>query len=122
MSEPQKFKLEDEHFDYFKSVVNEYIDKLDLNRWDIRLIKDDFRNKDLLAATWANSKTKCAEILINKEWEDVEPTKEELKTTAVHEVLELLLWELGEMGKEIYNHNYVSSKKHDVINVLQNII
>ena len=124
MKEQIEYKITDEQFDFFKQIVKDYTEILNLKDWDIRIIKDEFRkeHKDMLAGSWADHTKKCAEIMINENWDDIEPTKNELRITAIHELLEILLHELGEMAAKTYNIDLVMGKKHNIIHVLEKLL
>lgn len=82
------YKLEQEHFDIFQRHANVLIDKLGLADWTISFAFEDL--VDNLAECRVNRPARKAELALSLVW-GLEPTEYNLKDSAYHEVLELLL-------------------------------
>ncbi len=84
-------KTNKKHFELFKTECEEWIEKLGLFDWDL-LIKHDKKKNGALANLWTDYAKKVATITLYEDWGDNDkPTDENIKKSARHEVLHLLL-------------------------------
>ena len=123
-----KRKLEDvyrKEFKIFKSTVIEYVELLGLKQWEFRIeIKHmDFPENYCQAKYECYMNSKVAFIKLNARWLKTEkPSDQEIRGSAIHEVLEVLLAELSDMLKFTFNEDKVDKKIHEVINSLENFL
>lgn len=83
------YVLEDKHFNWFKSCATELINKLGLFDWHISFEMSELDGD--IAQCRMNRTGKQASLVLNSVYYDREPTEENIRQHAYHEVLELLL-------------------------------
>ena len=91
-----KVVITDEHTASFRQWVAYWANRYGLNSWELHVDQDEEENADYRAYTTAWTPDRLAVIAIASEW-DIEPTDFWLARMALHEVLELLLWEVGDL-------------------------
>jgi hypothetical protein len=112
-------KITPKHFSTFKQEVLFWVDYFGLKDWDISL-----QNKDIeenRANCCCNITAHRCVISLNVEY-DEELNDFQLRKSAFHEVCELLLWRLGNLGIEGYPHKYVDDETHKIIITLENTV
>ena len=83
----------------------------------LKELEDD--DQFVLSETLVNPENKWITIYVNKEWT---PTDEQLNRTALHEMLEVLLWDLRASLLKRYCWDTVVAMVHRVIRTMENII
>lgn len=125
--------LTDEQFKLFEKAVLFFLDKFNLNNWEVEIStlqksevsKDNFQPW-YLGACYTNMDSKMCTIAINEDWSTttVALTDEAVVSTARHEVMELLLSEYGNamIDDEIpysLRHDRKGRYVHDIIHRLE---
>jgi len=111
-------KLTGENIQLFKTRIEYWLNFFNLSEWEHAIIVDDDDVGRFLAYMNANEKAMQVSFFICNKWDEGDITKKNIDETALHEVLELLLWKIGDMAGEMYNFSIVSSEKHKIINRL----
>ena len=83
------------HFEIFKKECEYWIDKFGLKDWDIAF---EHKSGDNLASARWDIHARWCIIKLATDWEHIKPTDYELKSTAYHEVVELLLADMYTMA------------------------
>ena len=87
-------------FKLFESECRKWIKKMSLGDWDVDFFHSD--REGALASTRANWSGKSAAITFNTEWDEEYYNNKQIKITALHEALELLLMELRVLASSRY--------------------
>jgi len=91
-------KTTKKHFDLFKNECLYWIDKLELNNWDVVIEHNSLEKGN--ANCWSRVEGYVASITLNIEWEGIKPLNTEtIKRTAKHETIHLLLARLSNYAK-----------------------
>lgn len=117
-------KITDKQFKIFVSEVNKWINFLQLTEYDLLITKEDLDDDDVCATCTANINNGCAHIRIqDKIEEDEYRTDERIRRFAKHEVMELLLAEMWQIGQTRWaNIDEFDRAKHRVISKLINVL
>ena len=104
-------KTTKKQFALFCRTCEEWIEPLGLTGWDISFLWEPIKDN---ATTSEDQRYKYAIITFTKTWEDeiCDPTSEEIKRTALHEMLELKLCKLKGKTKD----------RHDVIYTMEKLL
>lgn len=111
-------KITPKHFSTFKQEALFWISYFGLKDWDITILnkKIEFR-----ANCECNISAHRCVISLGLVYDDILDDFQ-LRKTAFHEVCELLLWRLGNLGCEGYNHKTVDDETHKVVITLENSV
>jgi len=111
-----------EHFEVFKAQVQKELDRFGLKSWSVFIAHEDL-NGDCLANVSFNWKSKAATIALNKDWGETEITDHQLRRSAFHEVMELLLAPLYCLGFDAGARQYdLKREDHSIIHTLENVV
>lgn len=114
------YKTNKKHFDIFKKETLKWIEYFGLKDWEIRL--EHATDEENMAYVLINSVNRFAMIGLSKTW-SCKPSVKELKQSAFHEVLELLLEKIVfTASKGSLGDVEIQEAKHDVIRRLENTI
>lgn len=117
----------DEHFEIFRTEVNEWLDIFGLRSWGVRILHTDEGKPDG-AKAWISGKycDRVVCICMAKTWECPEanpPTKENIELDAFHEVCELLLQPMDVLARSRnWDGEEFDAARHAVIRVMENVI
>ena len=117
-------KLSNKHFNLFKKLCQKNINKLHLNHWKVYFDFKDTKEEHFGYCEWRLD-GKSAKIVLNKVWDVDVPIKikEQLKQTANHECLELLLAPLTTYARQRdYIKEVYDKESHSVIRILEKLI
>ena len=116
-----KYKITKKQFKYFQDCCEFYIDMLGLKDWE--MYYELKSTEGALAACAANTGDRIACITLSTPWEDQEPTDEELKEAACHEILELLMWELYMLARTRFiNDDQLEGARHAIVRRLEKVL
>lgn len=91
-------KTTTKHFELFKSECKKWINKFELNNWDILIECHSIKVGN--AQCWTDIEGYVGSITLNTEWKGIRPLdKENIKKCAKHEVIHLLLARLSNYAK-----------------------
>lgn len=117
-----KFETTPEHFEIFKAECEYWIERLGLQGWHVTYKQKELREPDWLAECNAGLCSRAANISLNTFW-NREVTEEILKRYAFHEVGELLLWRVEEVGMARFiSPDEMREAIHEVIRTLENCL
>ena len=111
------------HFELFKSECQKWIDKLELNNWEIYWVLWDFDNA--ISQITTNLPGYSATISLCKKWDDsIAPlNNDEIKKAAKHEVIHLLTARLFCSGQSRYiSIDELSEAEHELVRKLEKFI
>lgn len=110
-------------FEFFKEQCELWIDFWGLREWRVTYVHDDDPDAETENASgWcmADMANMTAQIALRKTW-PYKPDKSEIKLTAFHEVLELLIWPLFDVAvSRDFNMEKCNSARHNIIRRLEN--
>lgn len=90
-------KTTEEHFELFKTAVEEWCRRLHIDGWHIYFAHDELDGNYAQVATSATNRV--ATITLSTVWDDLyKPTLETIDETAKHEVVHILLAPLRELA------------------------
>jgi hypothetical protein len=81
-------KTTKKQFELFKKEARKWIQKLGVVEYDVHFEHEDL--EDNCAECGTNEQARLCYLYLGTEWQKIKPTSREIKTTACHEVLELL--------------------------------
>ncbi len=126
MREEQKYQTTPEHFKFYRAEAERFIELLGLKDWRVY-----FEHSPLAGCMgqcgWNNEAGKVATITLGVNWEHEEPTEEELRKVAFHEVCHLLLadsYNVAVQDDLSYNQTVFALDRayHGVIRRLENAV
>lgn len=113
-----------EHFNLFKTEAKKWIDRFELNEWDILFINEKISN-GALANISRNLLGKNVTIRLNSKWNmyGIDNIKEEIKITAKHEAIHLLLSTISELAKTRFTSlDEITMTEEGLVRKLEKII
>ena len=118
----KEYKLNNTHLNKFKKFSEKYIKDFGLVDWErFYTFTDDMH--EAMAACAADLDGRLAMMILSQKWKLIEPTDYELKQAALHEVLELLLWELCTVVKQPHaTDENINSVRHAVIRRIEEVL
>ena len=112
------YKLTQANLKTFTLSARKYLKLYGLTNWEVHM--DFVEMDDSLACCSGDAAGRMAVLGIAPEWIGVEPTKKALDHAALHEVLELLLWDLSNMiSDRNIKQETVDTVRHSVIRRLE---
>ena len=114
---PQDFAL-------FKNEILKWIKVLGLNNWEIYFSHSNIEHGDVLATTSWSLTNRSVTFTLSKDWADhARHDQEEIKMTALHEVLHLLLARLTTLAR----HRFIREEEildsiHEVVSILGELL
>jgi len=117
-----KYTLTDEDFKLFKAECQKWIDRLHLGDWDYTYERGG--SKTMFSTASINDEAKSVLIRFPTAWNfsfTLENKEMEIKKTALHEVLEILITTLQNPDL-IKQPSLYDSEKHRIIHRLENIL
>ena len=124
----EKYQLETKDFDYFVECSKKWGELLGLIDWSLDYI---FSNEDQMDELEGNMAVVCmdrngaiATVHVNACWKGTKPTKENLNSCALHEMLEVLLNPLLVLAGTRFHVDDadLDYEKHRVIRVFENLL
>lgn len=117
-------KLNNQHFNSFKAECEEWLDKFELNRWDVVYTFKPMNGTEACADSQPSSY--FADITLNKELTNIEKSEnvdDYLKNLAKHEVLHILISRFSGVAKMRYiNERELDDEEEGIVNLLTKII
>lgn len=118
-------KLTKEDFSFFKKECRHWADVFGLKNWEINISKRKLDNTTYAEATFDHN-NRCSDIWINSDWSGfpVDINREELRKTALHEVLEILLYPMRSLAENRFSvtEELIDTEVHNIIRSLENVI
>jgi hypothetical protein len=111
-------KITPKHFSTFTQEVLFWVGYFGIKDWDVCIYN---RKIDFRASCLCDIQAHRCNIILNVEYDDCLDDYQ-LKKSAFHEVCELLLWRLGNLGIEGYNPKTVDDETHKIIITLENTV
>lgn len=115
-------KVSKRQFELFKKECKKWIDIFELNNWDINFKQN--KTKNAIAYCYTDINSYQATIHLCKDWssEKMEFTDKNIKKTALHEVLHLLLARLSDYGgsRFLTNDDFIEAEE-ELVNKLINV-
>lgn len=106
-------------FETFSAEACKWVDYFGLYNWEVNLHTEPFSDDNYLAYTMCNVDNKRADIYLALDWGEAEMTEHALKTTAFHEVCEVLLASIRHIAAERYiNDGQIDGEIHSIIRIL----
>lgn len=127
-SEEKKYETTQEHFEFFKECALKWKEQLGLHDWSLIFVhttQDKVEelngNKAIVAMSRGGMNAKCT---LNKDWSEVEPTKQRLNSCALHEMLEMVLHPLLVLTRTRFNVDEldVEYEQHRIIRKLETLL
>ena len=110
------------HFEIFKKECERWQKAFGLLNWEFNFYhsKEDERS---IATTECDNDNRVAFITLNTGLEDVEITNYEIKKSAFHEVMEVLLYSIRYIAEERYvNECEIDTEIHNIIRTLEHVV
>lgn len=112
------------HFASFKKFCRQYLDLFGLRDWEAFI--SHTKDEDNRASCTVNGTDhRMVNLNLAKDWDadwGLKITDEEIRKCALHEVLELRMWEIRKMLRVFYSEEVVDEQIHKIIRTLENII
>jgi hypothetical protein len=114
--------LTDEDRDKFYEQLRYWQRELGLTDWSIR--RSNKATKNMAEVNWeADSTHKMCSVRLGNNWKSMAPSDQNITSTALHEILHILLHDLIECSKENpFRDDEIAKKEHEVINRLEHCI
>lgn len=108
-------------FRKFKASVEYWLEQFGLTDWDVAIKHEDLEENAIGQASWLY-RARCATISLSRAYES--PVKDEsVESTALHEVLELVLARLGGLaGDRTWDESEWEAERHAVIHRLMAVL
>lgn len=114
------YQLGDKKLNDYTDYCNEYLDLFGLREWEVICMS---QKMDDLAACSADRDGRLALLLLANEWKAIKPDESGLRDAALHEVLELLLWDLCAILKDPRTSDEeINATRHSVIRRLEYVL
>lgn len=113
----------DKHLAAFAKEASKWIDRLKLNDWETVFVRKPL--DDSRAAMFATYTGRTAVFVLAAEWTDpaIPLNIETVKSTAKHEALELLVFDLFFVGRHRFStEDEIDHARHVLVTRLQNIL
>ncbi len=112
-----------DHFNFFKKECQFWIDFYGLKDWHVYIRHSD-KDKDSLAHTHVEHKSKSAIIFMTITWAKDDIPDDLISMTAFHEVCEVLTSKLDDLATSRYvsSADEIEEAKHEIITRLQNSV
>lgn len=110
-----------EHFDIFQMEARRWIERFGLKEWRIYIAHEKTCREAMYAECQWRSNSRQARIVLGLEW-DKEPTEEELRLNAFHEVAELVLEPLASPLLDYLSDGEVDRRTHRLVRLLENVL
>lgn len=113
------YKTTEDHFKLFKEEVRKWVRVFGL-QYDYEVyVYHENREKHCEGSMSANFEHRYSDIYLNSTWE-VQPTEYKIKRTAFHEVCELVLYKLRDLGlARPSTEEQIIEEVHKIIRVLE---
>jgi len=116
----KKYKITIEHFEIFKKEIYKWIDIFGLKNWEISIKHKKLPSEDR-AETITRVVDRIASIVLNEQWL-IEPTENNIKKTAFHEICEVLLARIDFCMVDAVRRDEQHEARHELIRILENIL
>lgn len=114
-------KTTPEHYKLFKSECRKWQPILGLQSWELFLMHDEI-DEGSRAEIVADQIGRMATITLGIEWHNDAITDTLIKKTAFHEMMELLLAQLGLYGYTYFESSLIEGELHKIIRVMENVL
>jgi hypothetical protein len=110
------------HFKIFKKEAELWISRFGLLNWRVVYEHEKMDPNERFLATCASDiPARLATIALNTDWDPEKVTVYQLKRTAFHEVMELLLSRISYLGEcRFLQDEEISEERHDLIRKFEN--
>lgn len=114
-------KVDKKHFEIFKEECNLWVQRFGLVNWRISYEFHKINGALGLCATFCCDRV--AAISLSTEFEDTDNLNNDIKKTAFHEVMELMISPLNACAKSRYiTESEIDEARHDIIRRLENVV
>jgi len=113
------YKTTKKEFAQFKKTVKWWINYFGLKNWEVKIFHE--YSEDARAFYNFDTCGMICRITLSTEW-NYAPGPYGIKQSAFHEVCEILLAPIDDLGHNYFNRDFISEKKHDIIRRLENTI
>ena len=114
-------KTNSKHFRLYRETARKWISVFGLTDWDVDFYH--IEDEDCMSSCLGNSQAGSASLRFSKEWGEVPITDVEIRRTALHEVLELLLLKYRTEAMNRYStEERIDTESHAVIQRLINVL
>lgn len=110
-----------QHFEVFKEECLFWIKYFGLNKFRVEFEHKDISGNRAMADS-VSIPNFTAMLYLGKSWGDDEVTDYRIKSSAFHEVVELILWELSDMAYTACGKHNETRETHRVIRILENTV
>lgn len=105
----------------FYRYLEKWIEPLGLQRWNVA--RSNKKSKYLAEVEFQEAEHKMATVRLGDKWGSTEPTPRELESTAVHELLHILLKDFKDACVEHpHDETLQLNKEHEVVNTLEKLL
>lgn len=112
----------DVHFTQFQDEASHWLRQFSLGDWCV-IFAHDKTPEDTYAATQACVEARHVKMVLGTHWPDeVEPTEFEVRRTAFHEVVEVLLFPLREFMVNAFTDGRITGDVHAAIQRIENVV
>lgn len=114
------YKLTPKHFAIFKEEVIRVTELLGLKNYELDIRQEELKNA---RADFYVSSEFLATIRLAKKWDEIKPTDEEIKLSAKHEVIHLLLHRLYLLAQSRFTtEDEIDRAEHDIVYRLEKVL
>lgn len=115
-----KYKTSKANFELFKKECDKWMDLFGLNGYGKTYVHINNGN---LAGTQYDIMDRWVTFQLGKDWGDTKPTVFELKSTAFHEVVHLLIGRLGTLARSRFvSDSEITEETEHIVRVIENKI
>lgn len=123
VEEKKPKKLQEKHFEIYKAECDKWIKIVGLGNWFITYNQHDFENTENLGEVEYVVEDRIATIYLNSDYSDKDPTEEEIRRAAFHEVWELVLGRMNNLSQlRFCNESEINDSRHEIIRILENVL
>ena len=110
-----------EHVAKFKAYLELWQDRLNLKDWRIEQHRSK-AERGALAQIQRSYPDRLAAWRLGVDWGAIEPTDHELESTAVHELLHVLICEVVELAQKKADDDILMAAEHRIVNSLERLL
>ena len=126
MGSDKTYKTTAKHFAIFKAQVQKELERFGIKNFSVDIAHEQIDGPETFANITWEQQNRWAKIMLNTEWNE-EVTEEQVRLSAFHEVLELLLspmFYLALHSDEFANsqrYSMATREQHGIIRTLENV-
>lgn len=115
------------HYELFKQECLKWINIFGMSDWEVyfchKKVAADQKKEGILAYCSLDNVSRYATFYLHKDWEDDIVTDKEIKKTAFHEVMELLLGQINCLASERFvTEKQIEEAVHSIIRTFENVV